>query len=354
MWQVENATPFAAAGNWIRDREGAEVWLVAVRCTFGIRSDGTTVVTDEQEPPVLAPVYRGDPATTSLLKDSDFYLTKPTTDVLLHGHAYAPGGNPATDVEVTLRLGAVSKTLRVIGDRVYEEGIFGVRAGPTKPFVRMPITYERAYGGREPDPPANPDCPRFERRNPVGCGFEPIPGRLAPNIAYPNPRLSQHPAGFGPIPPNWSPRIEYAGTYDEPWQKERLPLYPKDLDDRFFLCSPEDQRPRSPLRGGESVELVNMTPGGRLAFVLPRVAFRFETEFQNKPTVIHRGVLHGVILEPDAPRVIMVWQTALPAHADVLRLTQTWVSQLRVINAPPGSVPVGAEADIDEYEGANE
>ena len=94
MWQVDNRTPFGASGNWVRDRDGAEVWLVAVRCTFLVRPDGTTVVADEQDPPVLAPKYRGDPVATSLLYDSDFHLTKPTTDVLLHGHAHAPGESP--------------------------------------------------------------------------------------------------------------------------------------------------------------------------------------------------------------------------------------------------------------------
>ena len=109
MWQVENHTPFAAAGNWVRDRDGAEVWLVAVRCTFLVRPDGTVVVAEEQDPPVLAPVYRGDPAGSGLVYDSDFYLTKPTTDVVLNGHACAPGGEPTTRVDVTMRVGAFAK-----------------------------------------------------------------------------------------------------------------------------------------------------------------------------------------------------------------------------------------------------
>ena len=50
------------------------------------------------------------------LYDSDFYLTKPSTDILLHGHAYAPGGGSTTHVDVTMRVGDVSKTLRVTGD----------------------------------------------------------------------------------------------------------------------------------------------------------------------------------------------------------------------------------------------
>src|SRR5579883_3338753 len=112
MWQVNNSTPFAAHQAWARDRGGAEIWQVAVRGTFVIHSDGSTTIAEEQDPVVLAPKYSGDPTATSLLYDSDFQLTKPTTDVLLNGHAYAPGGKPAARVDVTMRVGDVSKTLR--------------------------------------------------------------------------------------------------------------------------------------------------------------------------------------------------------------------------------------------------
>ncbi len=348
MWQVENRTPFGASGNWVRDRDGAEVWLVAVRCTFLIRPDGTTVVADEQDPPFLAPKFRGDPAASSLLYDSDFFLTKPTTDVLLHGHAHAPGGKAATQVDVTMRVGEIQKTLRVTGDRLYEDSMRGVFPSRAQPFNRMPLTYERTYGGAEPAPPRNPDRPQFEDCNPVGTGFAPAAGKSAPNVEYPGLSLGSRPAGFGPIPSHWHPRVRYAGTYDEAWQRDRCPLYACDLDERFFLCSPEDQRPAEHLRGGEPVELLNLTPSGRLSFVLPRVAFRFRTEFRGKPARTHRGELHTVILEPDVPRVVMVWLSDLPAHADVLRLTRTRVSQLEVINAPTGSVPVGTPAGDPE------
>jgi len=338
MWQVENTTPFAAHQAWTRDRDGAEVWLVAVRGTFLIHPDGSTTVAEEQDPVVLAPKYRGDPADSGLVYDTDFPLTKPTTDVLLHGHAYAPRGEPTTRVDVTMRVDSISKTLRVTGDRAYQQGVFGVATGSVQPFTRMPITYERAFGGREPDPPANPDRPQFEVRNPVGTGFAPVPGKLAPNIEYPGLGLGRRPAGFGPIPPHWHPRVKYAGTYDEAWQRERLPLYPKDLDDRFFLCSPEDERPKGFLRGGEPVELLNLTPGGRLAFVLPRVALGFETVFRGGDRVRHRARLHTVILEPDVPRVILVWRTELPCHARGLKLQETKVRLKRVINPPPGQL----------------
>jgi hypothetical protein len=289
----------------------------------------------------------GDPALSSLKYDSDFHLTKPTTDILLHGHAYAPDDKLATQVDVTMRLGEVTKTLRVIGDRVYEKGLKALLPTPAQQFVRMPITYERTHGGREPHPPATPDRPKFEPRNPVGAGFVPMPGDILPNVEYPGRGSTTRPAGFGPVPAHWHPRITYAGTYDENWRKTRLPLYPDDLDDRFFLCSPEDQRPKTFLRGGERVDLVNLTADGRMSFVLPRLAFRFETEFRGKPSVVHRGALHTVVLEPDESRMVMVWQAALRAHVDVHRLEETLVTQLQVLNPPPGSIPAETSFDAE-------
>ena len=79
---------------------------------------------DEQDPEVLAPKYRGDPAASSLLYDSDFYLTKPTTDVLLHGHAYAPGGSRLSGGRDDAG-GRHGKSLRVTGDRLRGDLSFG-------------------------------------------------------------------------------------------------------------------------------------------------------------------------------------------------------------------------------------
>ena len=242
MWQVDNRTPFAADRSWVRDRDGAEVWLVAVRCTFRINSDGTTTPAEEQDPVVLAPKYFGDPGASSLRYDTDFVLAKPTTDVILHGSAHGPGGKPAESVDVTLRIGDVCKSLRAIGDRPYHQTGIGLTPGTVQPFVNMPLRYERAYGGGEAVP-ANKDRPRFDERNPVGVGFIPAAGQSAPNVEQAGTVVGRRPAGFGPIASHWQPRARHAGTYDDTWKKERFPLYPRDLDDRFFQCSPEDQRP---------------------------------------------------------------------------------------------------------------
>lgn len=223
---------------------------------------------------------------------------------------------------------------------MYEDSQRGAFPARAQPFNRMPLTYERTYGGAEPAPPRNPDRPHFDERNPVGTGFVPVAGKSAPNVEYPGLSLGSRPAGFGPIPSHWQPRARYAGTYDEEWQRDRCPLYPRDLDDRFFLCSPEDQRPAAYLRGGEPVELANLTPSGRLAFSLPRDALGFETVFRSGDRVQHRSHLHTVILEPDVPRVILVWRTELPCHPRVLKLQRTVVRQKQVVNTNRSGLPV--------------
>lgn len=331
MWKIENRTPFAADYGWYRDRDGADTWLVAVKCAFLIRADGTTVEAPEQIPVNRAAIYRGDPKSSSLLYDSDLYLSKPGNDILLLGHAHAPGGKPAQQVDVTLKIADVSKTLRVVGDRRWQKGALGLTASEPEPFVKMPIIYERSYGGSDPNA-SDPSKPSFEQRNPAGVGFTSIEGQLLPNVEEAGTNLRKRPAGFGPIAPHWQPRLQYAGTYDDAWQKERCPLLPHDFDDRFFLSSPEDQRSKTPLKGGEFVELYNLTPGGLLTFRLPRVALGFETWFFDGQRVGHRGELHTIILEPDVPRVVLVWHTHLQCHDRVLKLARTVVSQKKVLN----------------------
>lgn len=339
MWVLDNQTPFAAERCWVRDRDGAEVWLVAVRGTFLIGPTGVTKPAEEQPEVVMAPKYREEPTNSSLLYDTDLPHKKVATDVLLHGHAYAPGGKPVTEVDVTLRVDNIKKTLRVVGDRVWENGVVGVKLSKPEPFTKMPITYERAYGGRD-ETAADTKEHSWEPRNPVGTGFatraEHLLGKPGPNIEDPIAPMSAmkrpRPAGFGPIPGHWPPRTDFCGTYDAKWEEERLPLLPDDFDDHFYQSAPLDQQVPDFLRGGELVELHNLTPKGLLRFRLPRVRLRFLTRFGLDDFQVHRGLLHSVIVEPDVPRVIMVWHTHLPCHPKVLKLLDTRITVVPRIN----------------------
>lgn len=316
MWAITNETPFAAERTFVRDRDGAEVWLVAVRGTFDILPGGELRVAEKQPPVVLAPAYRGDPSASSLLCDSDLVRTKLATDVLVNGSAYAPGGRPVPEVTVGLTVGPIQKRLTVTGDRVVRSGLFGVKASDPAPFVTKPINYEHAFGGTVVDP-RDPAKSTREDANPVGIGLDGSVDRPLPNVMYAGdtvrPRARMRPAGFGPIASYWAPRVKRAGTYDAAWEATRQPLVPIDFDDRFFQAAPDDQQVPGFLRGGEEVVLQNLSPEGSLRFNLPRVTLGFATRIDGG-TTNHRADLHTVSIEPDERRLVMVWHTALPCH----------------------------------------
>ncbi len=327
MWQLENRTPFAAGQGWIRNREGAEVWLVVVKATFEVQIDGTTEISKDQLDPVRVPEYYGEPGTSSIRYESDFVLKKTTTDVIVVSNAHASGGRPVHQLDVALSVGPINKKLRIFGDREWD---FGEMSAP-KPFIKMPLIYERAFGGRD----SLSQYPErdWEWRNPVGLGFavkgEHLHGAQVPNIEYADKLIRSwndqpNPAGFGVVASHWQPRAAFAGTYGSRWESTRQPLLPDDCDDRYFQCAPLDQQTPSFLNGGEPVSLLNLSSRSPLEFGLPQFDLLLQTRFTDGEKRSHeKPKLHTVILEPDIPRVSLVWHSALECHAKVYQLAST-------------------------------
>ncbi len=284
-----------------------------------------------QPAPVLEPEYSGKPGSSSLHQDSDLLAVKPGTDVLLHGHAHAPGSRPVESVLVSLKMGPLEKVLRVHGIRVYAKGLTGMKPSRALPFVTREITYEGAFGGSDlagPDPQKH----RLDSRNPVGKGVATDPARLdlqaAHWVEFPaGDPARQGPAGFGPLDRAWSPRRELAGTYDEKWKQDRSPLLAADYDPRFAFSAPTGQAFSPALRGGEEVQLTHLTPSGSLRLVLPARSFRFFTRFGRR-SVEHSGHLATVLIEPEANRLVAVWQSSLKVlgreveHLDETRIIE--------------------------------
>jgi len=276
MWQLQNRTPFAAERAFVRDKNGAETWVVAVKATFTIYPDGSTTLAEQQAAVCMAPQYRGDPLKSSLLYDSDLVHTKPGTDILLHGHAYAPSGKPVLWVQVEMQVGNLVKRLQVFGNRYWEKGLFGLKMTSPEPFTKLPIIYELAFGGVDEFASTQRV---LEERNPVGLGFaikaEHLIEQRVANIEDPTHLITSwkqrpQPMGFGPLARHWLPRRQFAGTYDVQWEKTRQPLLPEDFDERFYLCAPPDQQVTGYLRGGEPVVLYNLSPNSSVSrFQLP-------------------------------------------------------------------------------------
>ena len=344
MWAVRNETKFATERSFVRDRDGAEVWIVAVRATYEILNEGDPVLLPEQGPVVMAPVFFDDPAKGSLRYDSDLVRTKSGTDVLLHGTAYSPNGRPAERVETLLQVGTIRKVLVVHGDRTWERGATGLSPSEPAPFTSKPICYESAMGG----PLDSTESAALDFSNPAGIGRiaesgKPVPAIELPDSTINGPKSEARPAGYGPIPGQWKMRADLAGTYDEKWEKARQPLVPEDFNDEFFRCAPPDQQVKGFLQGGEEVVLRNLTPSGLLRFKLPRVSLGFRTRIDGGITH-HKGQLHTVIIEPDAKRLILVWQTALPCHHTLYSLKETVVFEKERIPLGGGSSPSATTA----------
>jgi hypothetical protein len=200
------------------------------------------------------------------------------------------------------------------------------------PFVRMPLVWERAYGGAD----RTDNGSSADMRNPVGTGYrasgsvKPIAGTPLPNVEDPRmlitgPSDAPAPAGFAAIAPSWEPRKSYAGTYDESWQRSRAPYVPVDFDSRYFHCAPVDQVFTTPLSGGEPIEVHGAVPEGVLRFALPRVAVRIRFR-REQGEEDRRASLETVQIEPDAKRLVMVWRAALRADKAVLKIREVAAS----------------------------
>lgn len=327
MWKVDNRTPFEAERTWVRDKDGAHHWIVVVKATYDIASGGTLSLSEEPVAPLLAPEYNAEDGQSSLRYEADLVGMKPATDVYLNGIAFAPQGRPTTKAMVSFQIDNLRKVLAVYGDRTWQRSLAGgVKPSSPELFLTMPITYERAFGGFDQEDP-NPKKHCTDFRNPVGSGFAArkshLIGKPIPNIENLKQKQGKGwPAGFGAIASYWSPRKELAGTYDDRWAANRKPLLPDDYDPKFLLCAPQDQQVPGYLKGGNRIELINLTPGGLLRFTLPVIYFQFETFFGStgKP---HNAQLVSVIIESEGPRLIMVWQTSLACGNDGEYLDET-------------------------------
>ena len=327
MWELRNRTPYAAERTIAVDKFGARSYVVVVKGTFGIGADGGLRLSDEQLQPETAPRYHGDPGSSSLIYEQELVAGKPRTDFLLNAKAHSPT-NSATEVTVGIRTPRGRKVLLVKGDRRWERSAIGtIHSSSPEVFQSMPIVYERTFGGHDRIDP-DEQKHRLDRNNPVGKGFYSdnthCVGDLLPNIEIPG--STRHVAGFGALCSHWEPRIRFQGTYDADWAASQKPLLPRDYDPQWLQCAPADQQFSPHLVGGEVVELFNLTKSGRLTFVLPKHYFAFAT-YVGQKRLQHRARLATIIVEPEYPRVIALWASALQCHHDIDEIDYTTISE---------------------------
>lgn len=332
---LDNATPYPANFTMAFDRNGHEQIVVVAKASFGL-TDGAEApcrTVADQPPLIEADVFGADPATDATLFETDFAAVKPFCDILCSGDACAPGGRPATETAVGIRVGGWTKKFTVHGSRIWLKAAAGFRPSDKRPFLRQPIGYDHAYGGTDPDPADPARAATFEE-NPVGLGYYPLrPDREGAPLAHTS-EFGQDPTGiaggqapmaFGPVGRNWLPRRRYAGTYDEAWTDNRMPFLPHDFQDRYFQAAAEDQQIPYP-KGGERVELVNLSPGGRIATSLPRL--QIVVLFARKSGRLTQRIanLDTILLMPGTGLLSLTFRARLTAERDIFEFARATIT----------------------------
>lgn len=244
----------------------------------------------------------------------DIGMPKPAAEILIGGHAAAPGGVPTQRMGLSWTVGGLGKSLLVTGDRSWRLANATVVATEPTPFVQMPLTRARCFGGE--DHPLNIEGTGFKAR-------ERIMARKAvalPNIEVPEQAIrsftdSPEPARFGPMPIDAKERLRHTGTYDAAWLKTRAPALAADADPRLFLFAPDDQRWPGYLAGGEHYHLQNFCADApSIEGVLPDFRVRCFVGWtdREKPVAEVSLRIDTLWLFAGAGRGVLIYRGALP------------------------------------------
>ncbi|WP_441288552.1 DUF2169 domain-containing protein [Sorangium sp. KYC3313] len=262
---VVSACPLRVASSLWQPLAGAWALTIVCKATYTL-APGESLIAPEQDAPSSMDVYWEDDVHRSLVCGSDLAPFKRRADVLVVGHAYAPGRRPVTSLLARLAVGAIDKSIAVFGDRVFTPD--GALSAPA-PFVKMSLRWERAAGGAG-------------TANPVGVPLGAAPhGRgmvPAPNLEMPGAHVTGHrdaiePAGFGPIAPSWPGRAHKLGWHAATWSHahwNERPL-PNDIDAGYFNAAPLDQQ-IDEICPDERIVLENLHPTHARLFTSLRAA----------------------------------------------------------------------------------
>lgn len=331
--ELNNGTPYPAGFTLAMDSDGRPHAVVVVKGSFEFpeRPHLPCLVSAQQEPLQMADTFWGEPGYSPPRQEMDFAHVKRHSDILLEASAHAPDGRPVERLQAGIRVGSWAKGVDVFGDRVWLSGTGPPKISAARPFVTMPLSYDRAFGGVDRSDPDDP-APEAYAPNPVGKGWH-LPenaGRLngqpLPNIETAGepveaPWGDYRPAGFGPVGRGWTARLRHAGTYDDDWLENTFPFLPADFDPLYYQAAPEDQWIDAPSEGTEVV-LVNLTPDGRTGFRLPRTDLPFVFARQRAEDIHLQGHLDTIFIDAAARRFTLTWRASVPIRRDPFELCE--------------------------------
>jgi hypothetical protein len=341
--EIDNLTPFGYDSAFAYDLDDSAVAVLCVAGRFRMPAPGKfqekpLEILEEQVSPAMADEYWSDPATSSLRSAGQGVPQRPRTEIYVRGSAWAYRGRPTTRMQTSVQVGTCSKYVDIVGDRYWVRSLVGVVASSPEPFVRIPLLYERSFGGTAWD---KDGCVVAQNEhNPVGRGVyhkqhdaadQPLPNLEAPGEIIDSWDARGTPTGYGPIPSSWQPRRSMAGTYDSEWLENRMPLWPRDSKPEHFCAAASGLSMAEPLHGGEIVSIEGMSPDGVFAFRVPEYRVVAKSVYADNREVRGMMRLDGLLLEPDEKSVTLFWRRSVPlGHGSrihvhsIVRLLESW------------------------------
>lgn len=316
--------------------QGALNVSLIVKATFAFGNDGPMTLVEPQPFTPTSVYFEGDPKRGVRIA-SDLVPSLPRADIVLTGHACAPAGTSVPSLNVRL---VVFRDTPLVDKAILVRGDPGPN-GDILPFERIPLVYDRAYGGIG------------WSENPLGKGVHEGTGQ--PNLV--DPRKAHGTACFAPIPRAFPVRKRLLGQTDRRVLDRTIAEVPEGFDWTYYQSAPADQR-TDYLHGTEWVILERMTaeptfvrshlPGAR-GFV--RVAgLAGVSEEQALPLAADT-----LRIDADSLRCTVVWRRHFPVASieDVARLRVQGAVQIGSAAIdwpgfrPPKAVMMTAEMPLD-------
>ena len=249
--RIKNPTPFPAVA-W-ETVDARKSWrltlLLRIRYRFqpGLPGEWTLRLTPDQGEWFTRDIYYHAAPDSPVRYESDFIPGKPAADVIINALARTatPKHRWHCGVLLTAPDGGIlaHPRIEVSSERWHRKAGREWQTDEPRKVNRVPVRYDRAYGGTLFHPDADRPVLAEHPANPAGTGLThpEMAGNpwLEPQLQWLDRGRAPEdtPPGFGIIPRTWAARLALAGTYDDDWLEQQHPYPPHDFDPRHYQAA---------------------------------------------------------------------------------------------------------------------
>jgi hypothetical protein len=241
--------------------------------------------------------------------DGETPFLREGVDLIVLANAYPRAAE--AQLGVAIRAGDFSHEIGVFGDRRWERRGGELVASEPAAFEKMPLVWDRAYGGKLAVESGEMPC----AANPLGRGFyldeSQAEGSALPNLEDParpiaSFRDAPEPRCSAPCGRDLALRILRSAEFDTSGPVPRLVKFKPAY---FNNAHPSLVLPHEP-RDGAPFEITHVRPGGEsLRFAFAARAFHVYVQLQDRPYVFPAH-LESIVVFAEQQRVVLGWKCA--------------------------------------------